>query len=77
VIGRIKRGFDFLSYHFSPAGLAVAAKTIANVIEKASRLYKQKRSRLVTTLQKRKNASVWSSSGASGYKPWSFGKTGK
>ena len=43
-IGRIERGFDFLGYHFSPAGLTVAAKTIANFIEKASRLYEQKRS---------------------------------
>jgi RNA-directed DNA polymerase len=42
-IGRIERGFDFLGYHFSPAGLAVAKKTIANFIEKASRLYEQKR----------------------------------
>ena len=41
-IGRIERGFDFLGYHFSPAGLTVAAKTIANFIEKASRLYEQK-----------------------------------
>jgi RNA-directed DNA polymerase len=43
-IGRIERGFDFLGYHFSPAGLTVAAKTIANFIEKASQLYEQKRS---------------------------------
>ena len=43
-IGRIKRGFDFLGCHFSPAGLTVAAKTIANFIEKASQLYEQKRS---------------------------------
>lgn len=43
-IGRIERGFDFLGYHFSPAGLAVAKKTIDNFIEKASRLYEQERS---------------------------------
>jgi len=43
-IGRIERGFDFLGYHFSPAGMKIAAKTIANFIEKASRLYEQKRS---------------------------------
>lgn len=43
-IGRIERGFDFLGYHFGPAGLTVAAKTIANFIEKASRLYEQERS---------------------------------
>jgi hypothetical protein len=42
-IGRIERGFDFLGYHFSPAGLAVAKKTVANFIEKASRLYEQER----------------------------------
>ena len=38
-IGRIERGFDFLSYHFSRAGLTVAKQTIANFIEKASWLY--------------------------------------
>ena len=38
-IGRIERGFDFLGYHFGPAGLTVAKQTIANFIEKASRLY--------------------------------------
>jgi hypothetical protein len=43
-IGRIERGFDFLGYHFSPEGLSVAKKTIENFIEKASRLYEQKRS---------------------------------
>ena len=42
-IGRIERGFDFLGYHFSPAGLAVAKKTVANFIEKASLLYEQER----------------------------------
>jgi RNA-directed DNA polymerase len=42
-IGRIERGFDFLGYHFGPAGLAVAKQTIANFIEKASRLYEQER----------------------------------
>ena len=36
-------GFDFLGYHFNPAGLTVAAKTVANFIEKASRLYEQER----------------------------------
>jgi hypothetical protein len=43
-IGRIERGFDFLGYHVSRAGLTVAKKTIANFIEKASRLYEQERS---------------------------------
>ena len=43
-IGRIERGFDFLGYHFSPERLSVAKKTIENFIEKASRLYEQKRS---------------------------------
>ncbi len=42
-IGRIKRGFDFLGYHLSPAGLSVAKQTIENFIEKASRLYEQER----------------------------------
>ena len=43
-IGRVERGFDFLGYHFSPAGLSVSKTTIENFIEKASRLYEQKRS---------------------------------
>ncbi len=42
-IGRIEKGFDFLGYHFGPDGLRVAKQTIANFIEKASRLYEQKR----------------------------------
>jgi hypothetical protein len=42
-IGRIERGFDRLGYHFSPAGLTGAAKTIANSIETASRLYEHRR----------------------------------
>jgi hypothetical protein len=42
-IGRIERGFDFLGCHFSPAGVVVAKQTIANFIEKASRLYEQER----------------------------------
>jgi hypothetical protein len=42
-VGKIERGFDFLGYYFSPAGLAVAKKTISNFIEKASRLYEQER----------------------------------
>jgi len=44
-IGQIERGFDFPGYHFSPTGLRVAKKTIANFIEKASRLYEQKSER--------------------------------
>lgn len=47
-IGRIERGFDFLGYHLSPAGLSVAKQTIANFIEKASRLYEQERSAVST-----------------------------
>jgi hypothetical protein len=42
-IGRIERGFDFLGYHFSRKGLMLAKQTIANFIDKASRLYEQER----------------------------------
>jgi hypothetical protein len=42
-IGRIERGFDFLGYHFSSAGLSVAKQTVASFIEKASRLYERER----------------------------------
>jgi hypothetical protein len=40
-IGRIERGFDFLGYHFTRAGLSVARKTVQYFLEKASRLYEQ------------------------------------
>jgi hypothetical protein len=43
-IGKIERGFDFLGYHFGPAGLRVAKQTITNFLEKASRFYEQERS---------------------------------
>jgi Reverse transcriptase (RNA-dependent DNA polymerase) len=49
-IGRIERGFDFLGYHFSPAGLSVAKKTIDNFIEKAFRLYEQRRRTAVSAV---------------------------
>jgi hypothetical protein len=42
-IGRIEKGFDFLGYHFGPAGLKLAKQTLANFIEKPSRLYEQER----------------------------------
>jgi hypothetical protein len=41
-IGRIEKGFDFLGYHFSRTGLQLAAKTVANAVEKLHRLYEQK-----------------------------------
>jgi hypothetical protein len=28
-IGRIERGFDFLGYHFSPAGLGIAKQAVS------------------------------------------------
>ncbi len=40
-IGRIARGFDFLGYWFSPAGLGIAGKTVARMVDKVSRLYGQ------------------------------------
>ncbi len=40
-MGRVEKGFDFLGYHFSPAGLKLAQKTIDNFIQKALRLYEQ------------------------------------
>jgi hypothetical protein len=40
-IGRIERGFDYLGYHFGPAGLAVAQATIERFVERAARLYEQ------------------------------------
>jgi RNA-directed DNA polymerase len=42
-IGRIERGFDFLGYHFSRAGLGLAKATIQKFSERAARLYEQGR----------------------------------
>jgi RNA-directed DNA polymerase len=43
MIGRIERGFDFLGYHFSRSGLAVAKATLATFVERATRLYERDR----------------------------------
>ena len=40
-IGRIEKGFDFLGYHFSRAGLTVASATVHKFIDQAARLYEQ------------------------------------
>lgn len=40
-IGQVEKGFDFLGYHFSPEGLAVARKTVDKFVERALRLYEQ------------------------------------
>jgi len=40
-IGRIAKGFDFLGYHFSPSGLRVATKTLANFVAHVRQLYEQ------------------------------------
>jgi len=39
--GRIAKGFDFLGYSFEPKGLSVAPKTLANFLERITRLYEQ------------------------------------
>lgn len=41
VIGRIKKGFDFLGYHISPEGVSVARSTVENFIERSARLYER------------------------------------
>ncbi len=43
-IGYIDRGFDFLGYHFSRAGLTPARKTVQNFLDKLARLYEQQAS---------------------------------
>ncbi len=40
-IGRIEKGFDFLGYHFNPAGLTVAHETFVRFVARATRLYEQ------------------------------------
>jgi hypothetical protein len=42
LIGRIERGFDFLSYHFHPTkALKVTKKTLIRIVEPATRIYEQ------------------------------------
>ena len=38
-IGRIAKSFDFLGYHFSPAGLSVARQTVERFVARACQLY--------------------------------------
>ena len=38
-IGSIAKGFDFLGYRFSPDGLRVATKTLANFVARMRQLY--------------------------------------
>ena len=40
-IGRISRGFDFLGYAFTPAGLDVAPQTVERCVKRVSQLYEQ------------------------------------
>ncbi|MCP3661301.1 MAG: hypothetical protein GY696_02210 [Gammaproteobacteria bacterium] len=42
-IGQIDKGFDFLGYHHSKAGLSLATKTFENFISRLTRLYEQKK----------------------------------
>jgi retron-type reverse transcriptase len=44
-IGRIARGFDFLGYRFSSAGLGIAPQTIERFEERMTRLYGQVQTR--------------------------------
>ena len=41
-IGRVAKGFDFLGYHFSPDGLTIAKKTLANFVGRVRQLYEHK-----------------------------------
>ncbi len=40
-IGRVSRGFDFLGYLFTPAGLEVAPSAVERCVERVSRLYER------------------------------------
>jgi hypothetical protein len=40
-IGRISRGFDFLGYAFTPAGLGAAPQAIDRCVQRVSQLYEQ------------------------------------
>src|SRR5271157_272397 len=40
-IGRVSRGFDFLGYLFTPAGLEVAPRAVERCVDRMSRLYER------------------------------------
>jgi hypothetical protein len=40
-MGRVERGFEFLSYRLTPQGLSVAKQTRERFSERAVRLYEQ------------------------------------
>ena len=40
-IGRVSRGFDFLGYLFTPAGLEVTPRAVERCVERVSRLYER------------------------------------
>ena len=42
-IGRVERGFDFLGYRLTPAGLSVAKRTRVRFAERTARLHEQER----------------------------------
>lgn len=42
-IGRIKKGFDFLGYHFSREPLRIANITVKKHVERFNRLYEQQK----------------------------------
>ena len=44
-IGRIEKGFDWLGYHISPAGLRLAATTLHTFATRLTRLYEQEAGR--------------------------------
>ncbi len=44
-IGRIDKGFDWLGYHISPAGLRLAVPTLHNFATRLTRLYEQEAGR--------------------------------
>lgn len=45
-MGRIEKGFSFLGYQFSPAGLSVALPTLDKFVARALWLYERERGRL-------------------------------
>ena len=42
-IGKIARGFDFLGYHLTPAGLTVARATVERFAARVTRLHEHER----------------------------------
>jgi hypothetical protein len=57
-IGRISRGFDFVGYAFTPAGLEAAPPAIERCVERVSRLYERGVGTALVAMDKKRSRGV-------------------